>query len=99
MRLPYGATQLLRQVKAMHPESIITPADKADGLGVWRQIAFDRDTSAWLYPALVACQDERVADLQWDDGRLLLTFVPDYRADLQGRFLIEEADRVLRGGE
>jgi len=99
MRLPYAAKQLMREVAHIDEGALSTPVVRPDGLGVWRSIAFDVETSAWLEPALRACADERIVSLVLDEDRLIVTFRPDISADETYPFGVRAADDVLRGDD
>lgn len=92
---PPAARRLIIQVTEHKPEAEVKPVGDPDGFGITRSISFDAKTSKWLAPILEACADERIAEVDSQGRKTVVTFVPDIRADFARPFAIDEADGVL----
>ena len=92
---PPAAKQLISEVRDHKPEAEVTATGDADGYGVVRSVTFDSKTSKWLDPILEAIDDERIAGVDHDGKKAVVTFVGDVRADYAHPFQIADADQVL----
>jgi hypothetical protein len=79
-RLTYAAKQLIKQVTAARDEVEVTNGDP-DGLGVIREIKFDKSTSRWLWSKMKDRLDPRIASGQNKGGVLTLVFRTGPTAD------------------
>jgi len=97
MRQPYAMKTLIEQVSQKREDATAT-ADEADGLGVYRQVTFDEETSNWLEPIIgvIAQKDRRINSYFTSrGGMLIINFVSDYRADSREPFALTAVERVL----
>jgi hypothetical protein len=99
--LPPAADQLIQQVTEVDENATCEPVGEPDGFGVTRDIKFDKATSKWLAPALEAIADDRIAatNLKGKAKELVVTFVPDVRADFRDGFPLNEVLEVLTEDE
>ena len=93
-RIPYAAKQLIKEVLAIDSLAVSAPVRQADGLDVFRTIAFDAHTAQWLEPCLRACADSRIVRMDNTEG-LTVTFRADMVADDIRPFHIDAAHRIL----
>jgi hypothetical protein len=92
-----AAVQLIEQVKALSDDEVeVEAVGTPDGYGRNRSIQFDADTSEWLVPALEAIEDDRIADVDYEEGEeAVVTFVSDSRADRSDPYPLAEVLTVL----
>lgn len=95
-RLVPAAEELVAQVRILRPRSTWTYGTP-DGYDRIRTVQFDRRTSKWLRPIMEVVDDPRIYHLGDDDGRLIVTWVPDVRADNRRPYPLAEVERVLDG--
>lgn len=95
-RLTPAARQLIAQVAEDGKKFSAKAVGDADGLGVHRSVEFDATTSKWLAPVLDVIADRRIETVDYNGkGRLIVTFVPDSRADFVEPFPLSEVRSVL----
>jgi hypothetical protein len=92
-----AAEELVAQVRVIKRRSTWTYGTP-DGFNRIRSVMFDRKTSGWLRPVLDVIDDPRILSLTDDDGRCVVTWVPDSRADTRTSYPLAEVGRVLAGG-
>lgn len=94
---PPAIHTLIGEVTEARPDATIEPTGEPDGFGRTRSVHFDPDTAGWLEPILDVLEDERVADYASNKKGLIVTVVPDVRADQATPFEIADVDEVLNG--
>lgn len=93
-RIAYALSTLIRQVEAERKNAEYDLGEP-DGLGVIRDVKFDKSTSKWLKPLIDVARDSRIADVSSASGRVTVTVVGSIRADTRDEFLLSEVDAVL----
>lgn len=97
-RLPRAAETLRTQVLEIKTRSKVERHGEPDGFNVYRSVIFNKATSTWLEPILSVIEDPRIAALSIEgDGRLVVTFVADRRADSTEPFPLTKVADVLQG--
>lgn len=95
MSLAPAAQQLIDEVAAAHPKAKAKTIGDPDGIGFNRQISFDAATTKWLTPLLDLIEDPRIASVEAESNRTVITLVGDTRADFAHPFGLDEADAAL----
>lgn len=97
MRYAPAAKQFITDVTSARDAKVgVKPTGEEDGYGVTRSIEFDAATSKWLAPILEAFTDPRIEGVDYDTGKkLVVTFVPDVRADFTEPFPLAAVHSVL----
>lgn len=97
-RLTYAARTLMRQIGDKRNYDV--KFGEPDGLGVVRDIRFDKRTSKWLAPLLEAIEDPRIAEANVTEaGYLHVTFVAGPQADDRRKFPLDDAATVRSSQE
>lgn len=100
-RIPYAMQTLIQQVFD-HKEDAEVNVEEEDGLGVYRQVTFDEQTSKWLHPiiSLIAREDGRIQSFHLSrGGMLLVNFGTGPEVETRDLFLIPQVDAVLNPPE
>lgn len=90
--------QTLIQQVFDHKEDAEVNVEEEDGLGVYRQVTFDEQTSKWLHPiiSLIAREDGRIQSFHLSrGGMLLINFGFGPEVETRDPFLIPQVDAVL----
>lgn len=96
-RQTYAAEQLAEEVTAFRESAKVEIADDPDGLDVYRAIKFDEKSTESLRPVLdvIAENDERIQSVEQRNKQVIVTFVPDFRADSREPFDVAGVAEVL----
>lgn len=100
-RTPYAARVLVAEVLSENSKAEVDWSGEVDGLDVDRSVRFDKDTSAWLHPALEKMGDERIVDLNMTEaGYLHVTFSSaSPLADSRAPFYVEQLRKMVSDEE
>jgi hypothetical protein len=95
-RETYAAKQLTQQVRERFPDADAT-AGEPDGIGVRREVTYDKETSDWLAPLLDAIVplDQRIDDYVVNNDELTVTFTTSNAADDRTPFPLDDVEAVL----
>lgn len=96
-RQTYAAEQLAEEVAGWRESATVEIADEPDGLDVHRAIKFDEASTKTLRPVLdvIAENDERIESVEQKNKQVVVTFVPDFRADNRDPFDVAGVAEVL----
>lgn len=93
-RIARSLSTLIRQVETERKNTEYELGDP-DGIGVVRDVKFDKSTSKWLKPLIDVARDNRIANVSHTGGQTTVTVVADPRADSRDNFLLTEVEQIL----
>lgn len=93
-RFPRAARVLLAELQTRYKNPKMEPVDDVDGLGVYRTVSFDKNSSSLLAKALPELNDPRIASFEKKGTKMEVTFVATSAADGQAPFPLAAAEIV-----
>lgn len=94
MRIPYAMRAMIDEIGAVVNSAVLETKDP-DGFGVWRTLVLDTKTTETFEALLDELLDPRIASRDVRDGRYVVNFVSDRRADDATPFHLDKAYAVL----
>lgn len=94
MRIPYAMRAMIDEIGKTVSSAVLETANP-DGFGVWRTLVLDSKTTETFEALLDELLDPRIASRDVRDGRYVVNFVSDRRADDATPFHLDKAYAIL----
>jgi hypothetical protein len=93
-RFTRASRVLLAELQTRYKNPKMEPVGDADGLGVYRTVSFDKNSSSLLAKALPELNDPRIESFEKSGSKMEVTFVAGSLADTTTPFPLSAAEIV-----